>query len=240
MILDLYLSIRPCKILSRAFNRSGATRAVALNISRAFDRCWHAGLLHWLKSYEISAQIFGLISSFLNNKWIRLVLDGKCSQEYPVIAGVPQGSVLRPTPFLLYVNDLDNVICNIAIYPDDTTLYSNCHQASDKWQQFELASELEFDLRDTMDWDKKWLADFSAGKTQLVSFDQSNNTGSIDVKQMGLYLRKNHLLRCWGWPSLLNWTGALTLSLLLKLRSSNRDKFVLNSFYEVSFSLVAL
>ena len=127
-----------------------------------------------------------------------MVLDGKCSQEYPVIAGVPQGSVLRPTPFLLYVNDLDNVICNIAIYPDDTTLYSNCHQASDKWQQFELASELEFDLRDTMDWDKKWLADFSAGKTQLVSFDQSNNTGSIDVKQMGLYLRKNHLLRCWG------------------------------------------
>ena len=127
-----------------------------------------------------------------------MVLDGKCSQEYPVIAGVPQGSVLRPTPFLLYVNDLDNVICNIAIYPDDTTLYSKCHQASDKWQQFELASELEFDLRDTMDWDKKWLADFSAGKTQLVSFDQSNNTGSIDVKQMGLYLRKNHLLRCWG------------------------------------------
>ena len=110
-----------------------------------------------------------------------MVLDGKCSQENPVIAGVPQGSILRPTPFLLYINDLDDVICNIAIYPDDTTLYSNSHQASDKWQQFELASELEFDLQDTVDWDKKWLADFSAGKTQLVSFDRSNNTGSIDV-----------------------------------------------------------
>ena len=77
-----------------------------------------------------------------------MVLDGKCSQENPVIAGVPQGSILRPTPFLLYINDLDDVICNIAIYPDDTTLYSNSHQASDKWQQFELASELEFDLQD--------------------------------------------------------------------------------------------
>ena len=132
-------------------------------------------------SHEFSAEIFGLISSFLSDKWLRLVLDGKCSQEYPVIAGVPQGSILRPTPFLLYINDLDDVICNIAIYPDDTTLYSNSHQASDKWQQFELASELEFDLQDTVDWDKKWLADFSAGKTQLVSFDQSNNTGSIDV-----------------------------------------------------------
>ena len=53
--------------IDRAFNRSGATRAVALDISKAFDRVWHAGLLHKLKSYGISGQIFGLISSFLSN-----------------------------------------------------------------------------------------------------------------------------------------------------------------------------
>ena len=50
------------------------------------------------------------------------------------------------------------------------------------WQQLELASELESDLRDTVDWGKKWLVDFSAGNTQLVSFDQSNNNCSTDVK----------------------------------------------------------
>ena len=50
------------------------------------------------------------------------------------------------------------------------------------WEQLELASELEFDLSDTVDWGRKWLFDFNAGKTQLVSFDQSNNTGAIDVK----------------------------------------------------------
>ena len=103
------------------------------------------------------------------------VLDGKTSQEYPVNDGFPQCSILGPTLFLLYTNDLpDDVICNIAIYADDTTLYSECDQRSDQWQQLELASELESDLQDTVDWGRKWLVDFNAGKTQLVSSDQSN------------------------------------------------------------------
>ena len=118
-----------------AFNRSGGTRAVALDISKAFDRVWHAGLLHKTKSYGISGQIFGLISSFLSNRQLQVVLEGKSSQEYPVNAGVPQGSILGPALFLLYINDLpDEVICDIVIYADDTTLYS---KASDLWQQLE-------------------------------------------------------------------------------------------------------
>ena len=138
--------------IARAFNKSGATRAVALYISQAFDRVSHAGL-HKLKSYGISGDIFGLISSFLSNRWLRIVLDGKSSQEYPDNVGVPQGSILCPTLFLLYINDLpDDVICNTAIYADDTTLYSKCDQASDLLQQVELTSELESDLRDTVDW----------------------------------------------------------------------------------------
>ena len=106
------------------FNKCGATQALALDISKTFDKVWHAGLLHKLRSYGISGQIFGLISSFLNNRQLQVVLDGKYSQEYPVIAGVSQGSSLVPTLFLLYINDLLDNICNIAIYPDDTTPYS--------------------------------------------------------------------------------------------------------------------
>ena len=62
--------------IARAFNRSVATRAVALDISKAFDKVWHAGLLHELKSYGISGQIFGLICSFLSNRRLRVVLNG--------------------------------------------------------------------------------------------------------------------------------------------------------------------
>ena len=151
--------------IARAFNRSGATRAVALDISKAFDRVWHAGLLHKLKSYGVSGQIFGLISSFLSNRRLRVVLDGKSSQEYPVNAGVPQGSILGPTLFLLYINDLpDDNICDIVIYADDTTPYSKCDRASDLRQQLELAYERQSDLRDTVDWVRSGLLISMLGK----------------------------------------------------------------------------
>ena len=81
-------------------------------------------------------------SSFLCNRRLREVLDWKPSQEYSVNNGVPQGSI---TLFPLYINDLpDDVICNIAIYADDTTICSKCDQPSDLLQELEL--ELESDL----------------------------------------------------------------------------------------------
>ena len=128
-----------------------------------------------------------------------MVLDGKSSQEYLVNAGVPPESILGPILFLLFIKDLpDDVICNIAMYADDTTLYCKCDQASDLWQQLELASELESDLRDTVDWGRKWLVDFNAGKTQLVSFDWSKNTIANDVKIVGSVLEEKSSFKMLG------------------------------------------
>ena len=166
---------------------------------KAFGRAWHAGLLHKPKSYEISVQIFGLISSFLNEK---------LSREYPFNDGDHQGSILGPTLFLLYINDIpDDVICNISIYADDATLYSKFYQRSDLWQQLVLASEFESDLPDIVDWGRKWLLDFNAGKTQLVIFDRSNNIDTVDVKVDGSVLEEKSSFKIMGFTfsSKLHW-----------------------------------
>ena len=86
------------------------------------------------KSYGILGQIFDLISFFLSNRWLQVGLDGKSSYKY-------HKYIIQS---ILYINDLpDDVVCNIAIYADDATLYSKRDQASDMWEQLEL------DLRDT-------------------------------------------------------------------------------------------
>ena len=102
----------------------GETRAIALDISKAFDKVWHAGLLHKLKAYGVSGLFLDIIKSFLSDRKIRVLLDGQSSSSYSINAGVPQGSVLGPTLFLIFINDLpDNILSKLAIYADDTTVF---------------------------------------------------------------------------------------------------------------------
>ena len=86
------LTVAPDRI-AKAFTGSGATQPVALDIFKAYNRVWHAGILNKLRSSGISVQIFGLISFFLSNINFCMVLDRNLSHEYPVNAGVPQGSI---------------------------------------------------------------------------------------------------------------------------------------------------
>ena len=120
--------------IGRAFNRSGASQAVTIDISKAFDRIWHAVLLHKLKSYGLSGRFLALFLLFsvidgLEWFWMKSLL-----KNFELMLEFLKAPFLGPTLFLLYINDLnDNVICDIVIYANDTTLYSRCDQASDLW-----------------------------------------------------------------------------------------------------------
>ena len=204
--------------ISRVFNRSGATRAVALDIFKAFDRVCHAGLLHKLKSGGISGQIFGLISSFLRNRRLRVVLDGKSSQEYPVNAGVFQGSILGPT-FFLYTLMTFLTILSVILPSMLKILLSILSVIS----HLICSKKLNWLLNLNLIYETLWTGARSGLLiSMLENFSWFRLTGLTTMvllmrKWMGLLCKKNHLLRCFCWPSLLNWIKAFTLYLLLKL-----------------------
>ena len=174
--------------IARAFSRSGATWAVAPDISESLDMVLHAGLLHKLKSYGMPGWVYGLNSSFLSKRQFFVVADGNSSKEYPVNNGFSAGSIPVLTLFQLYINDLpDDVICNINVYINNTALYSKYEQAPGLWQQLENYFELESDLRDTIEWGRKWLVDCSAGKKLFF----------LSVSQLWCYWCENWWVCSW-------------------------------------------
>ena len=148
-----------------------------------------------------------------------MILNGKSSQEFPVNVGFLQGSIHGPTLFLLDISDLpDDVICDIAIYADNTTLCCKCDQ-----EYLIFGNNLNWLLNMKLTHEKLWTG---AGGGLLISMLEKLNwfcfTDLMTLvllmwKWMGQFLRKNLLLRCWSWISLLNWIEAGMLSLLLKL-----------------------
>ena len=110
-------------------------RAVFLDISKAFDKVWHEGLIFKLKQNGISGNLLNLFENYLTNRKQRVVLNGSHSDYTSIESGVPRGSVLGPLLFLIYINDLEiNIYSSIKFFVDDTMLYltlPSCHSAMD-------------------------------------------------------------------------------------------------------------
>ena len=105
--------------------KSLEVRAVFLDISKAFDKVWHDGLIFKLKQNGVSGSLLNFFLNYLNNRKQRVVLNGHYSNYSVVESGVPQGSVLGPLLFLIYINDLErNIKSNIKFFADDTMLFS--------------------------------------------------------------------------------------------------------------------
>ena len=101
------------------------TRGVFLDISKAFDRVWHEGLLYKLHSYRISGSLLNLLRDFLSGRVQRVILNGKNSIWKLIKVGVPQGSILGSLLFLIFINDLPTSLETVPkIFADDTSLFS--------------------------------------------------------------------------------------------------------------------
>ena len=97
---------------------------VSLDASAAFDRVWHSGLIFKLKQYGICGVFLRWIEDYLTNRRQRVVIDGQKSEWTFITAGVPQGSILGPLLFLIYVNDIiEDIDSEILLFADDTCLY---------------------------------------------------------------------------------------------------------------------
>ena len=134
------------EILS-TFDDGHEVRGVFLDISKAFDRVWHEGLLFKLQQYGISGELITLIKDFLSCKKQRVVLNDQHSSRADVKAGVPQGSILGPLLFLTYINDLPNGLnSNVKLFADYTSRFSVVHNITDS------ANLLNSDLSKINEW----------------------------------------------------------------------------------------
>jgi len=147
-----------------AIDKGKEVRVVFLDISRAFDRVWHVGLLYKLRKAGIDGPLLRWLENYLKYRQQRVCLNGEYSDWGELLAGVPQGSILGPLLFLIFINDLTEVtrFCHMRLFADDTCVYLTIDNR-------EQAGEMvNADLQAIHNWSKKWLVDFSAPKTKSL------------------------------------------------------------------------
>ena len=136
---------------------------VFLDVSKAFDRVYHEGLLFKLASFGISGSLLRWFKSYLSNRKQRVIINGQESDWQHTTAGVPQGSILGPLLFLVFVNDIvDNLKTTPFIFADDTSLME---AISDPRHSFVKANQ---DLATLSKWASQWQVTFNALKTEYM------------------------------------------------------------------------
>ena len=137
------------------------TRAVFLDISKAFDKVWHEGLVFKLKSVGISGNLLTLMESFLSERYQRVLLNGQSSEWATINAGVPQSSILGPLLFLIYINNLSNgIISDVKLLADDTSIFLTVCAPNT------MADSLNKDLQKISEWGYKWKMSFNPDPTK--------------------------------------------------------------------------
>ena len=152
-----------------AVGRGGAARILAVDIAGAFDRVSHAGLLHKVRHLGIGGPLHTWLSSYLGGRSIQCLVGGQTSSLYTISAGVPQGSILGPTLFLIYVNDASETLspgAHLEAYADDTTLYS---LISLDTSPADAALSLQTSVDRLHQWGRRWRISFEPSKSQAMT-----------------------------------------------------------------------
>ena len=153
-------------------NPSLEVRGVFLDISKAFDRVWHKGILFKLELNGVSGKVLKLIESFLENRYQRVILNGQCSSWETIKAGVPQGSILGPLLFLIYIDISNGLESNVKLFADDTSIFSIVFDPSLS------ANKLNNDLKKIQQWAFQWKMIFNpdpSKQAQEVVFSKKRN-----------------------------------------------------------------
>ena len=140
----------------QSYDKGLEVRGVFLDISKAFDRVWHDGLIYKLKRNGIKSNFLNVIVDFLSSRKQRVVLNGQYSSWKDVKAGVPQGSILGPLMFLIYINDLpEGLLSNAKLFADDTCLFSTVYNPTTSGRN------LNTDLIVIKEWANQWKMNFN-------------------------------------------------------------------------------
>ena len=159
--------------------------ALYLDFRKAFDSVPHERLLTKLRACGISGSIIDWIRSFLTDRRQQVIVSGHRFPWVPVTSGVPQGSVLGPTLFIIYINDMPSIInSSVKIFADDTKIYRKVTEEQDRLQ---LQSELDA----VSDWSNKWQMPFNADKCTVLHIGNQNSEGEYTLD--GLQLKKTDL-----------------------------------------------
>ena len=162
--------------LAKTLNNKGQMDSILLDFSKAFDKVCHRKLLLKLKHYGVNNNIHSWINDFLYNRTQRVVVRGKVSPASKVTSGVPQGTVLGPLLFLVYINDMPNsVSSDISLFADDALLYRNIIN----WEE---ARRLQSDLDSLVQWEQLWSMEFHPQKCKVLRITNKRNIVAAQYK----------------------------------------------------------
>ena len=170
--------------LMKARNTKRITALLLIDIEKAFDAVWHNGLLKKLHQQGIPPDLLRMVASFLKDRTIQVKTGTNLSDKVHLLAGTPQGSILSPLLFILYVNDIPtSPRCQCTQYADDIAIYTS-HRNKNY-----LRADLQRQIDSLEDWCATWFIKLNPKKTQLVQVNNKRTIVDLPVKIRNSYIR---------------------------------------------------